>query len=154
MKTLTIRRPVTFILLLLVTLGIFAVTTRLAGKSYTKMDPVPFEDLRHISERLERRHVSTQIVAVLVVPIIANVLLFAPWGFFMFHLLYTDQRPTVQTYVLTILLGVSFSTSIEAYQYFLPSRVADINDIIWNSVGTTVGALIAHIRARIRFDFR
>jgi VanZ family protein len=59
----------------------------------------------------------------------------------------------VQTYVLTVLLGLTFACAIEAWQYFLPSRVADINDIIWNTVGTLLGAILAHMRLRLRFEF-
>src|SRR6476646_1320178 len=141
---ITLKRPVTIILLLAVTLLIVLMTVWMSGKSYTKVDPLPFEDLRHISHRIARHPVSTHILAVIVVPIIANVLLFVPWGFLMFIALYTVNRSTLQTYVLTILLGLTFTCTIEAWQYFLPSRVADINDIIWNTTGTFVGAILGH----------
>ena len=153
MTPLTIRRPVTILLLLAVTAVILVTTISLSGKSYSKVDPVPFEDVRHLAERLEHRATSTQILAVMVMPIVANVLLFVPWGFLMFIALYTLERPTVQTYVLTILLGLSFTLAIEGWQYFLPSRVADINDVIWNTVGTGLGALLGHARQRVRFEF-
>jgi glycopeptide antibiotics resistance protein len=81
------------------------------------------------------------------------VLLFVPWGFLLFIALYRLERPTVQTYVLTILLGFTITCLIEAWQYFLPSRVADINDIIWNSAGATLGAFLGHLRLRVRIDF-
>jgi glycopeptide antibiotics resistance protein len=126
---------------------------QVGGKSYSKVDPIPFEDLRHLEHRLARRPISTQILSVIIVPIIANIALFLPWAFFLFLLLYTAKRATIQTYVLTMLLGFSFSCTIEAVQYFLPTRVADINDIIWNTVGTGFGAILGHLRARIRFEF-
>jgi hypothetical protein len=151
--TITVRRPVTFLLLLAATAVIILVTMQVGGKSYSKVDPIPFEDLRHLEHRLARRPISTQILSVILVPIIANIALFLPWAFFLFLLLYTVKRPTVQTYVLTLLLGFSFSCTIEAVQYFLPTRVADINDIIWNSVGTLFGAVLGHLRARVRFEF-
>jgi glycopeptide antibiotics resistance protein len=87
------------------------------------------------------------------VPIIGNILLFVPWGFLTFIAFYSVDRPTVQTYVLTILLGFTFTVLIEAWQYFLPSRVADINDVIWNTVGTVLGAILGHMRLRVRFEF-
>jgi len=31
--------------------------------------------------------------------------------------------------------------------------VADINDIIWNVAGTLAGAILAHLRMRLRFEF-
>ena len=151
--TIVVKRPVTILLLLLVTVCIAGTTLWMAGKSYSKVDPIPFEDLRHLAHRIAHRPVSTRVLALIIVPIIANVLLFVPWGFLMFISLYTVARPTVQTYVLTFLLGLTFSCAIEAWQYFLPDRVADINDIIWNSVGTLAGAILAHMRLRLRFEF-
>ena|SRR5438128_3130397 len=148
-----IRRPVTVLLLLAVTVGIGAMTLWTSGKSYSKIDPIPFEDIRHIAHRLQHHAVSSRILAVIFVPIIANIILFVPWGFLMFLALYHVDRPTVQTYVLTVLLGLTLTCSIEAWQYFLPSRVADINDIIWNTTGTFIGAIFGHLRERVRFEF-
>ena len=129
------------------------VTVYAAGKSYSKIDPIPFEDLRHLTHRLEHKPVSTQVMAVIIMPIIANVLLFIPWGFLTFISLYTLERPTMQTYVLTILGGLSFSLAIEAWQYFLPTRVADVNDVIWNTTGAALGAILGHLRQRVRLEF-
>lgn len=153
-RVVTIKRPITILLLLAVTAAIAAVTVWMSGKSYSSLDPIPFEDVRFLAERLRTRPIATHILALLVVPIIANVLLFVPWGMLMFIALYTVDRPTLQTYVLTILLGLSYTLAIEAYQYFLPSRVASINDVIWNTSGTVLGALLGHARLRIRLDFQ
>lgn len=150
---IVIKRPVTVVLLLLVTAAIIGATILSTGKSYTKVDPIPFEDIRHLLHRLEHRPVSTQIFAVIVMPVVANILLFVPWGLLMFISLYRVERPTIQTYVLTILLGFTFTVTIEAWQYFLPSRVADVNDIISNTIGTILGALLGHARLRVRFEF-
>ncbi|HEX9406436.1 MAG TPA: VanZ family protein [Thermoanaerobaculia bacterium] len=151
--TIVIRRPITIALLLVVTIAIAATTLWMSGKSYSKVDPIPFEDVRHLTHRIAHRPVSMRIISLIIVPIIANALLFIPFGFFLFITLYTIDRPTVQTYVLTLLLGLTFSCAIEAWQYFLPARVADINDIIWNSTGTLAGAILAHLRKRLRFEF-
>ncbi|HYS54047.1 MAG TPA: VanZ family protein [Thermoanaerobaculia bacterium] len=151
--TIVVKRPVTILLLLVATAAIAAATLWLSGKSYSKIDPIPFEDLRHLAHRIAHRPVSTRVLSLIVVPIIANVLLFVPWGFLMFIALHNITRPTVQTYVLTFLLGLTFACAVEAWQYFLPTRVADINDIIWNSTGTLLGAFLAHLRLRLRFEF-
>ena len=152
-REINIRRPWTIVMLLLVTGAIAAITVWMSGKSYSNLDPIPFDDIRYLIRRLAARPISTHILAVIVVPMIANVLLFVPWGFLMFITLYTVDRPTLQTYVLTILLGFSFTLGIEAWQYFLPSRVADINDVIWNTSGTILGAILGHARLRVRLDF-
>lgn len=153
MRTITVRKAVTVGLLLLATLAIIAITVWASGASYAKLDPLPFDDLKRLAHRFARHPISTHILTVIVIPIVANVILFVPWGFLMFISLYTVERPTVQTYVLTILLGFTFTIGIEAWQYFLPSRVADINDIIWNTVGTILGAVLGHLRLRVRFEF-
>jgi hypothetical protein len=152
-REVVIKRPFTILLLIVSTLTIIAITVWMAGKSYENFDPIPFDDVRYLARRLGARPISTHILAVLVVPMIANVMLFVPWGFFTFISLYTVDRPTLQTYILTILLGLSFSLGIEAWQYFLPSRVADINDVIWNTTGAVMGAVLGHLRLRVRFEF-
>ncbi|HYC92563.1 MAG TPA: VanZ family protein [Thermoanaerobaculia bacterium] len=152
-REVVIKKPVTILLLLVTTLTIVSITVWMAGKSYENFDPIPFDDLRYLARRLNERPISTHILAVIVVPMIANVLLFVPWGFLAFITFYTVERPTLQTYVLTILLGFSFTLAIEAWQYFLPSRVADINDVIWNTCGTIAGALLGHARLRLRLEF-
>ncbi len=151
--TIVIRRPITIVLLLVVTVALIVITLWLSGKSYSKIDPIPFEDLRHLAHRIVHRPVSMRIISLIVVPIIINIFLFVPFGFLLFIALYTIERPTVQTYVLTLFAGLTFSCFIEAWQYFLPDRVADINDIIWNSVGVLAGAVLAHLRMRLRFEF-
>lgn len=151
--TITVKRPVTAILLVVMTVAIVVITLRTAGRSYSNLDPIPFEEVRHLWHRFEHKPVATHVLALIVVPIIGNVLLFVPWGFLLFITLYSEKRPTIQTYVLTVLSGLTFTCAIEAWQYFLPSRVADVNDVIWNTVGALAGALLGHARQRVRFEF-
>jgi len=73
---LLIKRPITILLLLVTTIAIVTLTVIIAGKSYGKIDPIPFEDLRHLAHRIAQRPISTQILSVIVVPIIGNILLF------------------------------------------------------------------------------
>ncbi len=152
-REVNIPKPWTIVMLVVVTGAIIAITVWMSGKSYSNLEPIPFDDIRYLIRRLAARPISTHILAVLIVPMIANVLLFVPWGFLTFIALYTLDRPTLQTYVLTILLGFSLTLGIEGWQYFLPSRVADINDVIWNTTGVVLGALLGHARLRVRFEF-
>ena len=62
----------------------------------------------------------------LLMPLVLNVLLFMPWGFLMFILLDTPNRPFFQSYLLTFLIAIAFSFGVEAWQYFLPTRVTDV----------------------------
>jgi glycopeptide antibiotics resistance protein len=152
-RVIVISRRGTIVLLIAVTVAIAALTLALTGKSYSKVDPIPFEDLRHLYQRVQHRPIATHIMMLIVAPAFLNLCLFAPWGFLMFLALARPERPAVTVYVLTVLLGLTFSCAIEACQYFLPTRVADVNDIIWNSTGTAVGAIAGHFRRRLRFEF-
>jgi glycopeptide antibiotics resistance protein len=152
-REVVIRKPLTVLLLLVVTAAIVVITIWMSGRSYENFEPIPFDDVRFLAKRLGERPISTHILALLVVPMIGNILLFVPWGFLTFISLYNVERPTLQTYVLTVLLGLSFTLGIEAWQYFLPSRVADVNDVIWNTAGAILGALLGHARLRVRFEF-
>jgi glycopeptide antibiotics resistance protein len=154
MREVVVRKPMTFLLLVITTAAIVGITLWMSGKSYASLDPIPFDDLRFLAKRLGDRPISTHVLALLIVPMVANVLLFVPWGFFLFILFYTVERSTLQTYVLTVLFAFSFTLGIEGYQYFLPSRVADINDVIWNTSGGVIGAILGHARLRLRFEFR
>jgi len=60
--TIVIRRPITILLLLLVTAGILTVTLWVTGKTYSSLDPIPFEDVRHLAHRLERHPVSMRVI--------------------------------------------------------------------------------------------
>jgi glycopeptide antibiotics resistance protein len=152
-REILIRKPVTVLLLLATSVAIVALTVWMSGRSYENFEPIPFDDLRFLAKRLGEKPIATHVLALIIVPMIANILLFVPWGFFAFIALYSVERPTMQTYLLTILLGFSFTLGIEAWQYFLPSRVADVNDVIWNTSGTILGAFLGHARLRVRFEF-
>ncbi|HEX7707000.1 MAG TPA: hypothetical protein VF701_11140, partial [Thermoanaerobaculia bacterium] len=77
---IAIRRPVTALLLLLMTTVILSITVLTEGRSYANLDPIPFDDIRYLADRLGTRPISTHTLALLVVPMVANILLFVPWG--------------------------------------------------------------------------
>lgn len=153
LRTITVSRPVTIVLLILATLAIALITLWLSGKAYAKVDPVPFHELRVLQEKLSEGPVPFPTVVALISPLILNLLLFMPWGFLAFVALDTPARPASQSYLLTILLAMGLSFAVEATQYFLPNRVTDINDVIWNSAGALVGAIFGHMRKRVRVAF-
>lgn len=152
-RTVTVSKRMTFLLLVLTTIVIALITLTMSGKIYNKVDPEPFRDLKLIAERLSRGPMETKILIALIMPIVFNMLLFIPWGFLLFILLDNVDRPTSQSYLLTFLLGVTFSLAVEAWQYFLPTRVTDVNDVIWNASGAVVGAFLGHLRKRVRVAF-
>jgi glycopeptide antibiotics resistance protein len=152
-RTIVVRKWITILLLLLVTAGIAGITLSLTGKAYSQVDPEPFRDVKLLYQRLSAGPTPMSVVVAITAPIFMNVILFIPWGFLMFIALDTPGRPAYQSYLLTFLLGLGLSLCVEAFQYFLPTRVTDINDVIWNGTGAIVGAILGHLRKRVRVAF-
>lgn len=152
-RTVVVGRKVTIFLLLLATIAIALLTVYASGKAYTKVDAVPFRDMRILVDRLAAGPVPMRTVVALTMPTVLNILIFMPWGFLMFIALDHPDRPTNQSYLLTFLFAIGFSAAIEAWQYFLPTRVTDINDVISNGIGSVVGAFFGHLRKRVRVTF-
>ncbi len=152
-RTVAVGKLKTAVLLAATTVAIAIFTLFFSGKAYAKVDPVPFHDLQTLTEKLASGPISYTTFVALVSPMLLNILLFLPWGFLMFVLLDNEERPVPQSYLLTLVLGLGFSLGVEATQYFLPTRVTDVNDIIWNSTGAMLGAIFGHFHKRIRISF-
>lgn len=82
-------------------------------------------------------HESTEWITFNLLEFSANVALFVPLGIF-FVLLLGRGR-----WWLAILLGVAMTIAIEFGQQFIPNRISDPRDLLANSIGTTVGTLLA-----------
>lgn len=152
-RVVTIRKWVTFLLLVVVTVAMLGITLSLSGHTYRKVDAEPFHDVKRLAARLSEGPTPFPVFVALIMPLLLNILLFMPWGFLMFVLLDSPRRATSTSYLLTILLGLALSLGVEAWQYFLPTRVTDINDVIWNGTGAAVGAVFGHLRKRVRVAF-
>lgn len=85
------------------------------------------------------RHASTEWISYNGLEFFANVLMFVPFGIF-FVLLLGRRR-----WWLAILLGFALTIGIEFAQQYIPNRVSDPRDILSNSIGATVGTLLALI---------
>jgi len=148
-----VKRRTTLLLLVLTSVLLLALTLSLSGKTYKKVEPVPFRNLKLLTERLQEGGASVDVLIALGMPMLLNSLIFVPWGFLLFMLLDTRERPALQSYLFTLVLALGFSSVIEAWQYFLPTRVTDVDDVIWNGIGALIGAVYAHLRRRVRFAF-
>ena len=69
--------------------------------------------------------------------VLLNVVFFIPFGFF-FTMLYAKGKRKI---LKTIIIGILFSISIEALEY-LVGRYVDIDDILWNVIGTVIGSSV------------
>ncbi len=56
--------------------------------------------------------------------------------------MHRSPRRRRATLLLCILGGALLSSSIEAVQFTMPTRVADLTDLVLNSLGTALGAAL------------
>lgn len=75
-----------------------------------------------------------------------NLFGYIPFGFLSVLAFYPRLQGKIVV-VLVVLLGIGLSANMEALQTFLPSRVASNLDLVCNSLGTFVGALLGRYRA-------
>jgi glycopeptide antibiotics resistance protein len=152
-RRVVISKLASFLLLLLTSLTLLSITLFASGRVYKHLDTEPFRELNILRDRLAEGELEFHIFVALGMPILLNILMFVPWGFLLFVFLDNRERGAVESYLLVLVLGLGFSSMIEAWQYFLPTRVMDINDVIWNVTGALLGAVLGHLQKRVRFDF-
>lgn len=70
-----------------------------------------------------------------------NVLGYLPFGVLLSFSLH-PHLPRRWSWLVTALIGFALSLSMESIQYFIPSRVTSLLDLITNTLGTLLGALI------------
>lgn len=82
----------------------------------------------------------------LVTDVLGNVLLFLPLGFVAAGAL-QGSRP-LQRLAGVAAFGVLLSAAIEGLQLLVPGRATDVDDVIFNGLGTVVGASILLVAER------
>ncbi|HYI08919.1 MAG TPA: VanZ family protein [Thermoanaerobaculia bacterium] len=152
-RVIVVRKPVTVALLVLTMVAMAALLYLLSGKAYAA-DTHP---IREILARLlgsGRGPISRDAVLAFLMPVIANILLFVPWGFLTFLALDTPSRPRKATYAITLVAAVVFAAAMYLWQLYLPTRVTALPDTVANGAGALAGAALGHARKsmRIRFD--
>ena len=150
-RVVVIRKWMTVALLLLVSAGMASLIYFLSGKAYARETHPALEMLLRV---IRRDDPSRDVFLAAMMPVIANALLFIPFGFLTFIALDSPDRKRSRTYWLTIGLGVTFAAAMQIWQYALPTRVISPVDMIANAMGTFTGAIGGHLRKRvhIRFD--
>lgn len=151
---IVVRKMVTFTLLAVTMAAMAGLLYLLSGKAYAA-DTHP---IREILARLlgsSRGPVSRDALLAFLMPVIANMLLFVPWGFLAFVALDSPSRNRLATYAITIVAAMVFATAMFVWQHYLPTRVTSLPDAVANGAGALAGAALGHARkgVRIRFDF-
>ena len=70
-----------------------------------------------------------------------NVSGFVPFGFF-FCMYFSWGQTSRKTVLATIALGALFSLTIEVLQWYIPIRDSGTTDIVTNTLGTALGAVL------------
>lgn len=153
-RVIRVRLPVTLALLALTTVAVASLIYALSGKAYA----AETHPIREILARLfgsGRGPVSRDAVLAFLMPIIANILLFVPWGFLAFLALDGRMRSRRWAYGATVVGAVVFAAGLLVWQQSLPTRVTSLPDTIANGLGALAGAALGHARkgVHVRFDF-
>jgi glycopeptide antibiotics resistance protein len=78
-----------------------------------------------------------------------NFVLFMPFGFFFAGFL--AQSSFRSSYRVVVLSGCLLSLGLEVFQLFIPTRATDIDDVIFNTVGTCLGVMMFFMLRRVFF---
>lgn len=78
-----------------------------------------------------------------------NILLFIPFGFSVAIVIHAWQKSLWKIILLSLLVSFLLTSSVELTQSFLPSRVSNFTDIIYNTLGGFSGGIIYSLRQKI-----
>ena len=151
-RTIVVRKRMTVMLLVLVSLAMAGMLYWLSGRAYATGAQPAVEFLLRVLLR-EGPRPSRQALLASLMPVIANTFLFIPWGFLTFLALDTPRRSRFKTYLMTFIAGLLFAAAMEVWQYFLPTRVTSWVDAFSNAAGAFVGAIGGHLRKQVRVEF-
>jgi len=148
-----VRKWATITMLVVTSGAMIALLYLLSGKAYAA-ETHPF---REIAARLlgssSRGPVSRDEVLSFLMPVIANALLFVPFGFLAFLALDRSDRSRKSSYAISVLMAVIFAVAMFLWQTFLPTRVTALLDILANAAGALTGAALGHARKAVRVRF-
>ena len=149
-----VRKPVTVAFLVLITGLMASLLYFLSGKAYAA-DAHPVRDLLARALGSGRASVSRHALLASLMPAIANMLLFMPWGFLAFIAIDTPSRPRARSYGIIFVGALVFAALMYLWQQYLPTRVTNPSDTISNALGALAGAALGQARkdVRVRFDF-
>ncbi len=150
-RVIAVPKGVTVALLIFTTLAMVALFYLLSRHAYLRPAGSTAQLLDRVvaAEQAGRLSVSGFVAALW--PVVANILLFMPWGFLAFVALDRPQRPRAATYVIALTGGVLFAVAIQLWQSLLPMRVSSPSDAVANVFGVLSGAIAGNVRKQVRF---
>ena len=150
-RVIVVHKAVTVALLVLTTAAMAALLYFLSGRAYAAEEH-PF---REMLARLlgSHRPLSRDALLAFMMPVVANVLLFVPWGFLAFIACDAPSRPRSRSYLVTVAGALLFSALMYVWQRYLPTRVTALPDTFANALGALAGAALGHARKSVRVRF-
>jgi glycopeptide antibiotics resistance protein len=149
-RVIVIRKRITALLLVLVSAAMLSLIGFLSGKTYSSESRGPAEEVVTL---MQFRSAPDGRIIASMMPLLADVIAFLPWGFLAFMALDGKGRPRFRSYLLTCAGAVSFALLLVLWQYFLPTRVTTFGDTIFNFAGALIGASLGHLRRSVRIRF-
>src|SRR5260370_11019863 len=149
-RTIRVSKRVSSLLLILVSMGIVALIWSLSGRAYAKHGIGEF-----VARLMEQpKPLSNDRLIAALMPVLADILLFVPWGFLLFVVLDRPSRQRWISYAITFAAGLLFAMALSAWQLTLPTRVTTYADAVTNGFGALTGPACGHVRKglRVRFD--
>ena len=118
-------RFISYIGLIMTLIGIFLVTLLPSSNPERMTQFVPFLSIVETWEQATWRAIVNSLLM--------NIILFIPFGFFLYVL--------IRKFTITILLTILFSLLIELLQYLMPiGRISNIDDVLLNAAGGIIGS--------------
>jgi hypothetical protein len=151
-RSILVPRWVTIALLVLVSIAMALVIRFLSGRAYLRQGMTVAEVVSLI-HRYDQGGVSNDALLATAAPAIADILFFIPWGALAFLAFDRGEQHRGSTYLLTLLVGVTFALGLVAWQSALPTRVTGWIDSGWSTAGCLAGAFAGHLRKRVRIRF-
>lgn len=124
----------TYFGLVVTILGMFLVTMMPTSIESHSLNLTPFGTIRDMLDYATREAIFNNIIM--------NIVLFMPFGFFMYLVLRKE--------LLVSLIGMAVSCLIETLQFIFPiGRTSNIDDVILNVIGTIIGIIIGVLFLKI-----
>ena len=152
-KTVIVPRGVTVALLVVIT-ALIALSVYLLSGHATMHGRFGLADLLSLVRRYDSGSIANVTLLSDVAPAAADVLLFIPWGAVAFLAFDRGESRRAGTYALTLVVGVAFALALVEWQNRLPTRVTGWYDALWNCAGCAAGAILGHLRKRVRIRFQ
>jgi len=151
-RTILVPRWATIILLILLSAAMAALIAMLSGRAYVRQQ-LTMAEVVSLVHRYDRGALSNDALLATAAPGIADILFFIPWGALAFLSFDGGETHRFRTYLLTLAVGVTFALGLVSWQRTLPAPVTGWEDAGWNALGCLAGAIIGHLRKRLRIRF-